>query len=150
MRDVFRYYGLLGTMPCYHDNITDNACNHGNNSLNRHTMEFKNLKVIFSTCVMFSFIFEGLSSIAISSRRITKRHSQLSGSMSTSKKTHRRYRWPMPITESATACSITVSSRRPKSNTHVPRHCSLRAEIMRFIRKDSFWDCRKITKERSA
>ena len=87
--------------------------------------------------------------IAISSRRTTKRHIQLSGSMSTSKKTHRRYRWPMPITESATACSITVSSRRPKSNTHAPRHCSLRAEIMRFIRKDSFWDCRKITKERS-
>ncbi|KZX10706.1 hypothetical protein MBORA_17860 [Methanobrevibacter oralis] len=65
VRDVFRYYGLLGTMPCYHDNITDNACNHGNNSLNRHTMEFKNLKVIFSTCVMFSFIFEGLSSLVL-------------------------------------------------------------------------------------
>lgn len=23
VRDYFSYYGLLGTMPCYHDNITE-------------------------------------------------------------------------------------------------------------------------------
>ena len=32
-------YGVLGTMPCYHDNITDNAWKYGNNLLN-HTKQF--------------------------------------------------------------------------------------------------------------
>ncbi|WP_296866045.1 hypothetical protein [uncultured Methanobrevibacter sp.] len=39
VRDCFSYYGLLGTMPCYHDNITDNAWKYGNNLLN-HTKQF--------------------------------------------------------------------------------------------------------------
>ncbi|MBR4448187.1 chitobiase/beta-hexosaminidase C-terminal domain-containing protein [Methanobrevibacter sp.] len=43
VRDIFSYYGLLGTMPCYHDNITENAWNYGNNTLDKSSDDFKDL-----------------------------------------------------------------------------------------------------------
>lgn len=39
VRDIFSFYGLLGTMPCYHDNITENAWKYGNNLLNQSSTE---------------------------------------------------------------------------------------------------------------
>ena len=46
VRDCFNYYGLLGTMPCYHDNITENAWKYGNNLLNPSSKEYSDLKSI--------------------------------------------------------------------------------------------------------
>lgn len=46
IRDYFSYYGLLGTMPCYHDNITENAWNYGTNLLNHDSKEYKDLIII--------------------------------------------------------------------------------------------------------
>ncbi len=37
VRDIFSFYGLLGTMPCYHDNVTERAWEYGhsfNNAMN--------------------------------------------------------------------------------------------------------------------
>ncbi|OEC94292.1 MULTISPECIES: nitrous oxide reductase family maturation protein NosD [Methanobrevibacter] len=52
VRDYFSYYGLLGTMPCYHDNITENAWKYGNNLLNNMGREFNDLKNIFGIGVI--------------------------------------------------------------------------------------------------
>ena len=56
-------YGVLGTMPCYHDNITDNAWKYGNNLLNKASKEFNqfNFLYILSSCCSIigsSFIVE--------------------------------------------------------------------------------------------
>ena len=63
VRDCFSYYGVLGTMPCYHDNITDNAWKYGNNLLNKASKEFNqfNFLYILSSCCSIigsSFIVE--------------------------------------------------------------------------------------------
>ena len=42
--DCFSYYGLLGTMPCYHDNITENAWNYGNKLLNLSSDELDEIR----------------------------------------------------------------------------------------------------------
>lgn len=69
VRDCFIYYGVLGTMPCYHDNITENAWKYGNNLLDKVSKEFNDLKIIFgiSTAVTDlvgnGLLFEGLGSI---------------------------------------------------------------------------------------
>jgi hypothetical protein len=72
VRDCFSYYGLLGTMPCYHDNITDNAWNYGNNLLDKVSKEFSDLKNIFSISMLSSvfveggvFAFEGLAGLSL-------------------------------------------------------------------------------------
>ena len=43
VRDVFSFYGLLGTMPCYHDNVTENAWSYGGNLLNPNSKEHHDL-----------------------------------------------------------------------------------------------------------
>ena len=65
-------YGVLGTMPCYHDNITDNAWNYGNNLLDKVSKEFSDLKNIFSISILSSvfveggvFAFEGLTGLSL-------------------------------------------------------------------------------------
>ena len=63
VRDCFNYYGLLGTMPCYHDNITENAWKYGNNLLDKVSKEFNqfNFLYIVSSCCSIigsSFIVE--------------------------------------------------------------------------------------------
>ena len=65
VRDVFRFSGLLGTMPCYHDNITDNGVNYGNNLQNESSKEYQDLKVIFSSCFMSSFFVGDVSSLGL-------------------------------------------------------------------------------------
>ena len=53
VRDCFSYYGLLGTMPCYHDKITDNAWKYGNNLLDETSVSYLQLDSIadYSTSV---------------------------------------------------------------------------------------------------
>ena len=69
VRDCFSYYGVLGTMPCYHDNITDNAWKYGNNLLDKVSKEFSDLKIIFGISMAVTdlvgngLLFEGLGSI---------------------------------------------------------------------------------------
>ena len=63
VRDCFSYYGLLGTMPCYHDNITENAWNYGNKLLNQSSYEFDCLRNIFSISVLSSVFVESGSLI---------------------------------------------------------------------------------------
>ena len=66
VRDCFSYYGVLGTMPCYHDNITENAWKYGkygNNLLDKVSKEFNqfNFLYIVSSCCSIigsSFIVE--------------------------------------------------------------------------------------------
>ena len=72
VRDCFSYYGVLGTMPCYHDNITDNAWKYGNNLLDKVSKEFGDLKNIFSISMLSSvfveggvFAFEGLAGLSL-------------------------------------------------------------------------------------
>ena len=43
VRDEFSYYGLLGTMPCYHDNITEMAWGYGSSLLNTNSKEYHDL-----------------------------------------------------------------------------------------------------------
>ena len=52
IRDLFSFYGLLGTMPCYHDSRTDIAVSYGNNLLNNLSDEFISLKNIFSISIL--------------------------------------------------------------------------------------------------
>ena len=59
VRDCLSDYGVLGTMPCYHDNITDNAWNYGNNLLDKVSKEFSDLKVIFGISMLSSVFVEG-------------------------------------------------------------------------------------------
>ena len=56
VRDIFNNYGLLGTMPCYHDNVTENAWNYGFSSLDNSSDAYNQLKVVFGIC-LFSPIF---------------------------------------------------------------------------------------------
>lgn len=72
VRDCFTYYGLLGTMPCYHDKITDNAWKYGNNLLNHSSNAYSGLKNIFSVSIFSSvfvecgsLILEGFSGISL-------------------------------------------------------------------------------------
>ena len=60
VRDVFNYYGLLGTMPCYHDGITDNAVNYGKNLLDGSSEEYKDLKNVFGIGIFSSTVMEGV------------------------------------------------------------------------------------------
>lgn len=46
VRDYFSNYGLLGTMPCYHDNITENAWNYGGKILNKSSNDYSDLESI--------------------------------------------------------------------------------------------------------
>lgn len=55
VRDDFSYYGLLGTMPCYHDNITENAWRYGNNLLKNGSNENKELKNISTAAISNKF-----------------------------------------------------------------------------------------------
>ena len=55
VRDCFSYYGLLGTMPCYHDNITENAWNYGNKLLNSSSNEFYDLNSVCNYSIYFAF-----------------------------------------------------------------------------------------------
>lgn len=43
VRDEFSYYGLLGTMPCYHDNITERVWEYGSSLLNQGSNECHDL-----------------------------------------------------------------------------------------------------------
>ena len=43
VRDVFSFNGLLGTMPCYHDNVTERGWNYGTNLLNHNSKEYHDL-----------------------------------------------------------------------------------------------------------
>lgn len=59
VRDYFSYYGLLGSMPCYHDNVTDGAGGYGENILDKLSEEYKDLKNIFSISILSSVFIEG-------------------------------------------------------------------------------------------
>ena len=59
VRDYFSYYGLLGTMPCYHDNKTDGAWRYGDSILDKLSDEYKDLKNIFSISILSSVFVEG-------------------------------------------------------------------------------------------
>ena len=59
VRDIFSDYGLLGTMPCYHDNITDNAWAYGNNLLDNSSLANKQINVVFGACFLSSFFEAG-------------------------------------------------------------------------------------------
>ena len=73
VRDEFSYYGLLGTMPCYHDNITEMAWRYGNSLLNPNSKEYKDLMNISTAATnnlilnefteMFAFLFQNFDSI---------------------------------------------------------------------------------------
>lgn len=47
VRDVFSYPGILGTMPCYHDYITDNAVSYAYLLMNLTSQAYKDLMKIF-------------------------------------------------------------------------------------------------------
>lgn len=59
VHDYLNYYGLLGTMPCYHDNITDNVWGYGNSILDKLSDEYKDLMNIFSISILSSVFVEG-------------------------------------------------------------------------------------------
>ena len=46
VRDYFSNYGLLGTMPCYHDNITENAWKYGGKILNKTSNDYSDLESV--------------------------------------------------------------------------------------------------------
>ena len=46
VRDYFSNYGLLGTMPCYHDNITEMVWVYCNDLLNLVRDELNDLQII--------------------------------------------------------------------------------------------------------
>lgn len=46
VRDYFSNYELLGTMPCYHDNITENAWKYGEKILNKSSNEYSDLESV--------------------------------------------------------------------------------------------------------
>ena len=56
VRDCFTYYGLLGTMPCYHDKITDNAWKYGNNLLDETSASYSQLNSIADYSTSFALI----------------------------------------------------------------------------------------------
>ena len=58
VRDMFIYSGLLGTMPCYHDNITDNAWNYACNLLNKNSTAFGQLNVVAGVSYLSSVFLE--------------------------------------------------------------------------------------------
>lgn len=59
VRDVFSYQGILGTMPCYHDYITDNAVRYGGSVMNlscdNHNV-LENLSNVSANGPIFSFL----------------------------------------------------------------------------------------------
>lgn len=59
VRDVFSYPGILGTMPCYHDYITDNAVSYGGSVMNlscdNHDV-LENLSNVSANGPIFSFL----------------------------------------------------------------------------------------------
>lgn len=59
--DYFSYYGLLGTMPCYHDNITEKVCKYVENLLNHSSNEFNDLLNVFNFTCSFALIFGAVS-----------------------------------------------------------------------------------------
>lgn len=54
VRDYFSYYGLLGTMPCYHDNKTDILCVYCNNLLTLVSDELNDLQIISNFSIELS------------------------------------------------------------------------------------------------
>ena len=60
VRDCFSYYGLLGTMPCYHDKITDNAWKYGNNLLDETSVSYLQLDSIADYSTSFALLGEYL------------------------------------------------------------------------------------------
>jgi len=56
VRDCFSYYGLLGTMPCYHDKITDNAWEYGNNLLDETSVSYLQLDSIADYSTSFALL----------------------------------------------------------------------------------------------
>ena len=66
VRDYFSYYGLLGTMPCYHDNKTDDNARYGGNLLNHSSEEFKDLLNISNFSNSFALIFGVVSTEIVS------------------------------------------------------------------------------------
>ena len=56
VRDCFSYYGLLGTMPCYHDKITDNAWKYGNNLLDETSVSYLQLDSIADYSTSFALL----------------------------------------------------------------------------------------------
>lgn len=60
VRDIFNFHGLLGTMPCYHDNKTDNAISYAEKLLDYLSDEFKELQMIFAIGGVSTVLFDGL------------------------------------------------------------------------------------------
>lgn len=56
VRDCFTYYGLLGTMSCYHDKITDNAWKYGNNLLDETSVSYLQLDSIADYSTSFALL----------------------------------------------------------------------------------------------
>ncbi|WP_407453259.1 chitobiase/beta-hexosaminidase C-terminal domain-containing protein [Methanobrevibacter sp.] len=73
VRDVFSYYGLLGTMPCYHDNVTERAWGYGNSLLNQSSNENHDLMNISTASTnnlilnefteILAYLFQNIDSI---------------------------------------------------------------------------------------
>ena len=58
VRDIFNFYGLLGTMPCYHDNITENAWGYGKNLLNQSSEKYNDLNIVSNFSINISNIMD--------------------------------------------------------------------------------------------
>ncbi len=59
VHDYFSFYGLLGTMPCYHDDVSDDTWGYGDSILDKLSEEYKDLKNIFSISILSSVFVEG-------------------------------------------------------------------------------------------
>lgn len=60
LRDYFADYGLLGEMPCYHDNITENVCNYGESLLDVNSGEHLGLERCCNDSSDFSDMVAGI------------------------------------------------------------------------------------------
>lgn len=56
VRDIFSFNGLLATMPCYHDMITDNAVRYGNNLLDETSVSYSQLNSVADYSKSFALI----------------------------------------------------------------------------------------------
>ena len=73
VRDVFSFNGLLGTMPCYHDNVTERGWNYGTNLQNHNSKEYHDLMNISTAATnnlilnefteILAYIFQNFDSI---------------------------------------------------------------------------------------
>lgn len=73
VRDEFSYYGLLGTMPCYHDGITERAWGYGSSLLNSSSIGHYHMKCISTASTnnlilnefteIFAYLFQNFDSI---------------------------------------------------------------------------------------